>query len=577
MKLARRLLFAAALALPGLAGATTAPGADATKAPTADAAKAATAPVTAAAPKSSTADHARFKQLDRDFKSGPELTKACLECHTEAAKQVHTSKHWNWQFTNPTDGKTVGKKNMVNNFCTATTSNEKGCTACHIGYGWKDNVSFDFKSEENVDCVVCHDTTGTYKKLPGDAGNPLIEKKEFPPKSGKFVGPIDMKKIAQNVGKTSRKTCGACHFFGGGGDAVKHGDLDSSMTNPPRYLDVHMDAKGLNFSCSTCHQNDGHEIAGSRVSLSAGDASNPIKRGEKNVSATGRNVASCQACHGNTPHGQAKAKDGKPLDAGRMAKLDQHTDKLACPTCHVPEFARGGVATKMSWDWSTATRKDENGKPLQIKDSAGRTAYDAKKGDFVWEKDVIPEYRWINGKSRYVVMGDAIDPSRLVEINRFEGSPDDPASKIWPLKVHRGKQPYDTENKTLAVMHTFGADDTALWTNYDFAKSIEEGMRVAGLPYSGKFDFVATEMSWPITHMVAPKEDALRCTQCHNRSGRLAAVDGLYIPGQHRIATLDAAGFGIALLSLFGVLGHGGIRYLAWRRNGGQNGGRKAH
>jgi hypothetical protein len=24
--------------------------------------------------------------------------------------------------------------------------------------------SFDFKSEENVDCVVCHDTTGNYKK-----------------------------------------------------------------------------------------------------------------------------------------------------------------------------------------------------------------------------------------------------------------------------------------------------------------------------------------------------------------------------------------------------------------------------
>lgn len=569
MKLARHLLLAAALALPSATWAESAP--------TAEAAKAASEPAAAATPKASTADHARFKQLDRDFKSGPELTKACLECHTEAAKQVHKSKHWNWQFTNPTDGKTVGKKNMVNNFCTATTSNEKGCTACHIGYGWKDNVSFDFKSEENVDCVVCHDTTGTYKKLPGDAGNPLIEKKEFPPKSGKVVGPVDMKKVAQSVGKTSRKTCGACHFFGGGGDAVKHGDLDSSMTNPPRYLDVHMDAKGLNFTCATCHQSDGHEVAGSRVSLSAGDASNPIKRGEKNVSASGRNVASCQACHGNTPHGMAKAKDGKPIDAGKMAKLDQHTDKLACPTCHVPEFARGGIATKMRWDWSTATKHDENGQPLKLKDSAGRPSYDAKKGDFVWESNVIPEYRWLNGKSQYVVMGDQIDPTKLVQINRFEGSPDDSAAKVWPLKVHRGKQPYDTENKTLAVMHTFGADDTALWTNYDFGKSIAEGMRVAGLPYSGKFDFVATEMSWPITHMVAPKEGALRCNQCHNRNGRLAGVDGLYIPGQDRIAVLDAAGWGIALLSLLGVLGHGGLRYLAWRRAGGKTSGRKAH
>ena len=128
-------------------------------------------PATAAAAeaakiKKSTADHSRFKQLDKAFKSVPEVTKACLECHTEASKQIHTSKHWKWEFTNPVDGKKVGKKNMVNNFCTATTSNEKGCTSCHIGYGWKDNVSFDFKSEENVDCVVCHDTAPARRRSP---------------------------------------------------------------------------------------------------------------------------------------------------------------------------------------------------------------------------------------------------------------------------------------------------------------------------------------------------------------------------------------------------------------------------
>jgi len=553
--------LAALLLAPALAF-----GAAEKSAPAAAPAATAAAPATpAAAPvkaSKSTADHSRFKQLDKPFKTGPEVTKACLECHTEASKQVHTSKHWKWEFTNPVDGKKVGKKNMVNNFCTATTSNEKGCTSCHIGYGWKDNVSFDFTSEENVDCVVCHDTTGTYRKLPGDAGHPIYERKEFPPKSGKFVDPIDLTKVAQNVGKTSRQTCGRCHFFGGGDNGVKHGDLDSSMTNPPRYLDVHMDAKGLNFTCSTCHQSDAHEVAGSRVSVTGSDNDGARKRGQKNA----KNMAACQACHGNTPHREAKAKDGKPVDSGKMAKLDEHTDKIACPTCHVPEFARGGIATKMTWDWSTATKRDAEGKPIQVKDSAGRPAYDAKKGDFVWEKDVIPEYRWLNGKSRYTVMGDKIDPTRLVEINTFEGGPTDPDSRIWPLKVHRGKQPYDTENKTLAVMHTFGNDDTALWTNYDYPKSLAEGMRVAGLPYSGKFDFVKTEMSWPITHMVAPKGDALTCAQCHTKGGRLDKVEGIYIPGRDGYKLIDAAGFGIALISLLGVLGHGGLRYLAARR-----------
>lgn len=35
----------------------------------------------------STADHTKFKALQQEFNSGPEVTKACLSCHTQAAKQ----------------------------------------------------------------------------------------------------------------------------------------------------------------------------------------------------------------------------------------------------------------------------------------------------------------------------------------------------------------------------------------------------------------------------------------------------------------------------------------------------------
>ena len=44
----------------------------------------------------STADHSKFDELKKDFKSGQEVTEACLSCHTEAAKQVHSTKHWTW-------------------------------------------------------------------------------------------------------------------------------------------------------------------------------------------------------------------------------------------------------------------------------------------------------------------------------------------------------------------------------------------------------------------------------------------------------------------------------------------------
>ncbi|MDH5570433.1 MAG: tetrathionate reductase family octaheme c-type cytochrome [Gammaproteobacteria bacterium] len=498
----------------------------------------------------STADHSKFKALQVDFKTGPEVTAACLECHTEAAKQVHKTKHWTWEYLNPVTKQKLGKKNVINNFCTSVTSNQTFCSACHVGYGWSDD-KFDFTSEENVDCVVCHDTTGTYKKLPGLSGHPNYKAMEWPPHSGKFRPATDLKKVAQNVGKTSRKTCGGCHFYGGGGNAVKHGDLDSSLDNPKRYLDVHMDANGLNFTCGKCHLSDSHEVTGSRYAPTASDANDALIRGEKGD----RNPSTCQACHSDRPHGDKVS-----------AKLNEHTDKVACQTCHIPAFARGDYATKMTWDWSTAGKLDENGHRLQIKGSEGRDVYDSKKGNFTYEHYVIPEYVWFNGTVKYTLFGDKVADKDVVKINSFQGNASDPDARIWPVKVFRGKQPYDVGNNTLGVFHTAGEDDSAFWGNYNWDKAMEWGMKAAGIEYSGKMEFVNTEMSWPITHMVAPKEDALACHQCHKEGGRLQAIQDIYMPGRNNTPILDKLGFAIALLALIGVLIHGGIRIIMSKR-----------
>ena len=52
---------------------------------------------------------------------------------------------------------------------------------------------------------------------------------------------------------------------------------------------------------------------------------------------------------------------------------------------------------------------------------------------------------------------------------------------------------------------------TAFWTNFEWGPAIEVGMAAAGYDYSGEYDFVDTHMYWPITHMVAPAEDAVAC------------------------------------------------------------------
>jgi len=126
----------------------------------------------------STADHSKFEALNRTFASGPEVTKACLSCHTEASKQIHQTQHWKWEYVNPKTQQLLGKKHIVNNFCTSVKSNEGGCNSCHIGYGWKD-VQSEFNAEENVDCLACHDATGKYKKPSGFAGLPVTKTPSF--------------------------------------------------------------------------------------------------------------------------------------------------------------------------------------------------------------------------------------------------------------------------------------------------------------------------------------------------------------------------------------------------------------
>lgn len=426
------------------------------------------------------------------FKNGPEVTKKCMECHDAETKSFMKSVHWTWAKKQKINGKEMeyGKKNALNNFCVAIDSNWPRCTSCHAGYGWKDK-NFDFAKAENVDCLVCHDTTGTYKKFPSGAGHPVYpgEVKEFP--KGKPWAPVDLVKVAQSVGKPTRAACGSCHFYGGGGDRVKHGDLDSTLTNPGPEIDVHMGGKAK-MTCNSCHKGGkDHAIKGEAIAVSVG---------------AGKRIMGCTDCH--------------KADAHQNGFLNKHAKKIACQTCHIPTFAKA-KPTKTWWNWSTAGK---DLKPEEIKkDKYGEKLYDKMKGDFVWEKDVVPTYYWYNGTVDRVLVGDKIDPAKVVKLSAAKGDRNDPNAKIFPFKVMRGKQPYDSVNNTVAVVNTFGppTSETAYWVKYDWNKAIEAGMKAAGQPYSGKYGFIETSMVWAVNHMVAPKDKALKCNDCHGDKGRL--------------------------------------------------------
>ncbi|MCG8508777.1 MAG: cytochrome C, partial [Rhodospirillales bacterium] len=264
--------------------------------------------------------------------------------------------------------------------------------------------------------------------------------------------------------------------------------------------------------------------------------------------------ASCESCHGFTPH----PEDNHP-------KLNDHTDRVACQTCHIPRYSRGDFATKSWWDWSTAGQLNGDGTVLSKLDENGLEIYNSKKGDFKWDEWSRPEFRWFNGTVRFTLYGDEIDPERTVEINSIEGDSTDPDARIWPFKIMRGRQPYDTENKSIVAVLTTG--ETGYWKTFDWPSAIEQGMERIDHPYSGEYDFVTTEMYWPISHMVAPAREALACNDCHSKDGLLENLTGFYMPGRDSYAWLTQLGWAGTLLALIGVFIHLCLRVVLRGRN----------
>jgi hypothetical protein len=122
----------------------------------------------------------------------------------------------------------------------------------------------------------------------------------------------------------------------------------------------------------------------------------------------------------------------------------------------------------------------------------------------------------------------------------------------------------------LVYTHVWGPDtETALWTNFDWAKAIDAGMDAAGEEYSGEYGFVDTHMYWPITHMVAPAEDALDCASCHAKEGRMSGITGVNMPGTTPFNTAGLLGLAMVIAALAGVLIHALIRIT---RKGGSHG-----
>jgi len=422
-----------------------------------------------------------------------EGTESCLNCHGNIGDDMIDSAHFKWEglATNLVgfEAEIHGKNDIINNFCVAVPSNEGRCTQCHTGYGYADNT-YDFGNPENVDCLVCHDQTGTYSKAPTTAGLPAAG--------------VDLNLVAQSVaengGVPTIDNCIDCHAGAGGGDNVKHGDLSLSLANTTREYDVHMGTDGADFECTACHTVK-KNVEGEAIDHGIG--------GMPYHSVDEGTLRSCTDCHGD------RFNIHVGTDVQRI--VETHTT-LACQVCHIPTFARN-QSTKTEWYWEDAGQDID---PIPIDPATGRATYDKKKGTFVWANNVRPTLRYYDGKWNKVLIN---ENDRYTSLPAVLAEPvadhTTQGAMIYPFKKMIANQPADANNNTILVPHLFGPNGgpNAFWAKYDWNLALAEGAAYAGQTYTGAYEFVDTIMYLTVNHEIAPGEASLgydgNCVDCH--------------------------------------------------------------
>jgi len=422
-----------------------------------------------------------------------EGTESCLMCHEEEARAALDMGHFKWEGKVANiagvEGEIHGKNELLNNFCIAVPTNEGRCTQCHAGYGYAD-AGFDFNDPKNVDCLVCHDQSGTYKKGLTTAGMPDPS--------------VDLNLVARSISlgaKPTRRNCIGCHANAGGGDNVKHGDLSTDMLATTREYDVHMGTDGANLVCVDCHAANHDPKSGEVNHGNAGMSLHSVHEGE---------MRQCKDCHGGLTAVHADTS------AELLFEKDWH-ERLACQVCHIPAIARK-ISTKVEWYWSDA------GQDITppIDPETGRPTYDKKKGSFVWKNNVRPTLRYSNGKwnRKLINISDTYD-EEPIQLGEPLGDHNDPEAMIYPFKVMVGNQPVDPNTRTVLVPHLFGTKGgpNPYWGKFDWNLALQDGANYTGQNYSGEYVFAETEMLLSVNHEIAPAEQALgagaSCKDCH--------------------------------------------------------------
>lgn len=408
--------------------------------------------------------HKNIKGL---FNTTRDVVIKCLECHKEKAAEVLQSTHWTWKRERTVNGRQLlyGKKDSLAGFAIDIASNPARCLGCHISSSPATGI-IENGGEAEVDCLVCHDTTGSY--IRGNTDKKLEQR--------------DFETIAHNVGKPGPENCLTCHFADCG-LAQSSGESFAQNKKHTPHSDVHMAAKTGALSCQACHvQSSGHSF------------SRTMTHGSVMRSGT----EGCSSCHTGSPH--------------LLDTLNRHTANISCRTCHIPAYAADTPAL-VSWNWILSGKispvlQSISGRITVLQDSNGLTS----------SQMIMPSYLWDDGSDQIYSRGQRIQREELTYLQHPADK--NATSKIAPFRVIYGTQLYDTKYRYL-ISPLLSSEGRELFTGPDWNTIASEGMKAIILPYSGQYSVTPTVSYRRINHGVAPAGDALDCTDCHGSKGRL--------------------------------------------------------
>jgi hypothetical protein len=280
-----------------------------------------------------------------------------------------------------------------------------------------------------IDCLVCHDTTGTYKKTPTAAGMP-------DPEGGSGGN------VAKNVGPPPARPAGTV--------------TSTAAVAKPSSTRISPGSCSIRSAAATS------TWAGTIFSAPTATAPATTKSpGAARRCRWWKAGCPAEGCHTDKPH------YGDLLDH----HLNKHSDTIACTTCHAPVYAKC-KPTKTFWDWSKAGDKNRKAEKRQIRHGG----LPLEKRRVHLEGVAKPVYRWYGGFMERVLLGDKIGHGRRVrsDLTKPVGSINDPGPRYRPSRSWAAFRPVDQENHYLLVPHLFpkGKDDkTAYWKHRDWQKA----------------------------------------------------------------------------------------------------------